>query len=86
MSARFVVLDMTAKMPSSCRGRYRRVGVVELIDPNGGARMLSERDRNVARVVETWERLHAGRTMRSVYQQALASATALAERLNRYST
>lgn len=81
---KYAVISSTAKMPSSCWGRYRRVGVVEL-EPGveGPPTMLSSRSRQVKRVVETWERLNVGTTERCAYQRALREADALATKLNR---
>ena len=81
---KYAVISSTAKMPSSCWGRYRRVGVVEL-EPGveGPPTMLSSRSRQVKRVVETWERLNVGTTERCAYQRALREADALATKLNK---
>ena len=78
----YIVVDKSAQMPASCRGRYRRVGVVEVIDPAQPVGMLSERDRNVVSVVKTWEKLSVGKTERCAFQVALREAEALAARLN----
>ena len=84
---RFVVLDRAAKMPASCYGRYRRVGVVEVTpEAQRSGReptMLSQCARDVRRVVETWERLYWGSTERCAYQRALAEAEELAADLNK---
>ena len=81
---KYAVISSTAKMPSSCWGRYRRVGVGEL-EPGveGPPTMLSSRSRQVTRVVETWERLNVGTTERCAYQRALREADALATKLNK---
>jgi hypothetical protein len=51
----YIVMDRSAHMPNSCKGRYRRVGVVKT---DGTApKMLSYRARGVVRVIKTWERL-----------------------------
>jgi len=83
---RFAVLDKSAHMPSSCWGRYRRVGVVEvdpsIIPDDVLPPMLSTRAKGVIRIVETWERLNHGKTERCAYRVALAEAEALAADLN----
>jgi hypothetical protein len=81
---KYIVISSSAKMPSSCRGRYRRVGVVEL-EPGveEPPTMLSSRSRQVKRVVETWERLNVGTTERCAYQRAMREAGALATKLNK---
>jgi hypothetical protein len=61
----FIVMSRAAKMPSSCWGRYRRVGLVEVqpeLFPAGRSEpnMLSDRARGVVRVLTTRESLHHG--------------------------
>lgn len=69
-------------MPASCRGRYRRIGLLEVEDGVEFVAMISERARGVLRIVKTWEKLSVGRTMKSAYGRALAEATRLADALN----
>jgi len=78
----YIVQDATAQMPSSCRGRYRRVAVLEVAEGVKSASMISERAKDVVRVVKTWEKLNVGKTDRCAFRIALAEAEALAERLN----
>lgn len=80
---RFIVMSSTARMPQSCWGSYKRVGVVEL-EPGfvGTPKMLSERARGVRRVVETWENCFVGKTERCAYERALVEAAKLAADLN----
>lgn len=79
---RYIVQSASAQMPSSCRGTYRRVAVLELHPGYTYASMISERARAVARIVETWEARSVGTTDRCAYQRALAAARSLATRLN----
>jgi len=80
--SRFIVMDRTAHMPSSARGEYRRVAVVETDLPEGEEpKMISERARGVVRLVRTWERLNVGKTERCAFQRALSEAYELAESL-----
>ena len=86
---RFVVMDRSAKMPMSCwtgKGQYRRVGVVELTwqarRSGQEPKMLSSRARGVRRVVETWERVYKGSTIKCAHHRALVEAENLAEKLN----
>ena len=56
-------------------GEYRRIGLVELdksVDTIPV--MISQRARGSSRVIETWERLHVGKTNRCAYQRALVDA------------
>lgn len=80
---RFIVVERAARMPSSCWGRYVRIGVVE-VEPGfeGEPKMLSDRARGVKRVVETWERLNVGKTERCAAARARREAEALADQLN----
>ncbi len=76
-----IVLSSSARMPSSCWGSYARVAVVEA-EVGAEPKMISERARGVVRIIETWERLHIGKTKRCAHQRALAEAHALADELN----
>jgi len=80
---RFIVLTAAANMPASCWGRYGRVAVVEL-EPGTTEypRMISDRARGVARVIQTWEKCNVGKTERSAFASALREAEALATELN----
>lgn len=80
----YAIITSSAKMPASCWGRYVRLGVVEL-EPGctpADVTMLSDRSRAVRRVVQTWERLHSGRTDKDAHSRALREAEALRDRLN----
>lgn len=78
----FIVQDAAAPMPSSCKGHYRRVAVLEVQDGLLYVSMISPRARGCVRVVATWERLNVGSTERCAYRRALAEAQAMADRLN----
>jgi hypothetical protein len=82
----YIVQSAAACMPSSCRGTYRRVAVLEVEDDVERAAMISPRARGVIRVVRTWERRNVGRTSRCAYAIALAEAEALAAELGAYSS
>jgi hypothetical protein len=78
----YIVQTASANMPSSCRGKYIRVAVLEVPAGTIQASMISERSRDVIRVVHTWERCNVGSTSRSASQRAIAEAKALASELN----
>ena len=78
----YIVKTATAKMPSSCKGRYGRVAVLEIDDPSVDPKMISERAKNVTRIVRTWERLFWGTSSRCAFSRALAEANRLAAELN----
>lgn len=74
-ASRFVVMTAAAKMPRTCKGRYRRVAVVELTEGfEGVPAMISERARGVARIVAIWDQLNVGKTDACAYARALAEA------------
>ena len=81
----YIVVEKSAKMPTSCWGRYVRLGLL-VVDPaeipEGGPRMISDRARGVVRVVTTRERCHVGRTDRCAAARARAELEDLAGRLN----
>jgi hypothetical protein len=77
----YIVLDRSAHMPNSCKGRYRRVGVVKT--DGRMPKMLSYRARGVIEVIETWERLNATTNgPRTAYARALREAKSMAAGLN----
>jgi len=77
----YVVKTACAKMPSSVKGTYRRVAVLE-VDPGTEPIMISERARGVRRIVHTWDRLNVGTTDRCAYRVALVEAEKMAADLN----
>lgn len=79
--SKFVVQTASAKMPSSCKGRYSRVAVLELADGYERAAMISERAKGVVRICATWEKRSMGKTERCAYRVALREANALAAEL-----
>ena len=70
----FIIQTAAAQMPSSCKGRYRRVAVLEVEDGLERVAMISERARGVIRIVQTWEKLNVGISARCAYQRALRDA------------
>ena len=78
---KFIVKTATAKMPGSCRGRYGKVAVIELKPGFDGCRMISNRARGVARIVQLWDRQHA-EGVNTAFRRAEAEAEALANHLN----
>jgi len=79
----FIVQTSSAKMPSSCRGRYGNVAVLEVEDGVEHASMISERSKDVVQIVRFWGPCSIGKTSRSAFSRAFIEATELAARLNR---
>ena len=79
---RFIVMTAAACMPSSCWGRYGRVGIVELSSEKR-PKMISERARGIARIVGTFERQNMGTTERCAFAQSVAAANEWAYQLNK---
>jgi len=79
---RYIVQDASAKMPASCWGRYRKVAVLAVHDGVTRASMISERSRDVIRIVEIWDKCNVGKTDRCAFWRAYAEAVALAAKLN----
>ena len=77
----YIVKDSAARMPSTCKGRYRHVAVME-VEPGTVPAMISTRARGVRRIVQTWDRLNVGQTDRCAFMRALAEADRLAAQLN----
>ena len=78
---KYVVMTASAKMPSSCMGRYARVAVVEIV-AGSDPKIISERCKDVVKIVQTWERLNVGKTKKSAYHRALREAETLCAVLN----
>jgi hypothetical protein len=80
----YIVKTASARMPSSCWGRYGKIAVLEVEEDRDldEPRIISERARGVVRVVEVWDRLHVGKTARCAFARALREAEALADKLN----
>lgn len=76
------IVQTAATRTGSRFGEYRRVAVLEVPAGTTSASMISERSRDVIRVVETWERLNVGTTARCAYERAYAAASKLAAELN----
>jgi hypothetical protein len=87
--SRFQVMSSTAPMPSSCRGQYRRVAVVEVdtdaLHELGQTRpsKIDDWAQGMVRVAEMWERCSVGKTSRSAYARAMVEAEEMAAKLNR---
>lgn len=77
----YIVKHSSARMPSTCKGRYRRVAVVE-VEPGAVPAMISTRARGVRRIVQTRERCNVGTSDRCAYQRAEEEAYRLADQLN----
>ncbi len=69
----FIVMDSSAKMPSSCWGRYRRVALVEVIKGQRPARLGSS-NKSIVKIHELWDKLHEGKTEACAYNKALREA------------
>lgn len=77
-----------AAMPSSCYGgnNYYRVAVIEVEDGVDSVSMISERAKGVREIVQTWERVYAGKNYphgecaaSRAYQEAVALMRELAK-------
>lgn len=78
----YVVKVSSAKMPSRCWGRYKRVAVMEMEDGAPFPKMISDHTTGCIRVVRTWEKCFAGKSDRCAAGRAFAAANELAEQMN----
>jgi hypothetical protein len=84
--AMHIVMTASAKMPSSCKGRYGKVAVVQLSQEYTAQgkrpKFIGERAKGVLRVV--WESgpQNMGKTEKCGFQRALAAAERYAFELN----
>lgn len=73
------ILVSSARMPSSCRGRYARIGIVQSpVNAPAPTRICTTK---VHTVVRTWESLHVGKTEACEFERALKAAEAELVRL-----
>ncbi|MGY0572818.1 hypothetical protein ACTGJ9_018485 [Bradyrhizobium sp. RDM12] len=77
----WIVMTASGQMPARCKGRYRRVVVVEVEQVGFAPRMISERAKGVRRIVRDFGPCSVGKTEACAYRRALDAANALAERL-----
>ena len=78
----FIVMTAAAQMPATCRGRYGRVAVCEVL-LGTRPKMISERAKGMVRIVSLADRLHAGQGgPRTAYSIAKADAERLCAGLN----
>lgn len=82
---RHIVMTSSAHMPSSCKGRYRNVAIVQLTQEYTAKglipKMISEHARGVLRVVRCTKH-SVGKTEKCSYQRALKQAETDAQRMN----
>ncbi|MCS3727240.1 hypothetical protein [Bradyrhizobium betae] len=77
----WIVMTASGQMPSRCKGRYRRVAVVEIEEAGIVPKMISERAKGVRRIVRDYGPKSVGKTEACAYQRTLVVANAFAERL-----
>lgn len=77
----YIVQTASAKMPSSCRGTYARVAVIEVDAGVKRVSMISPRAKGVVRIVATWERRSVGKTKNCAFQRALRAAEMMVDEL-----
>lgn len=75
--SKLIIKSSCAKMPASCWGKYKRIGVLEVEDDTKKVAMISKRAKGVIRVVRTWENLNVGKGVRDAYSRALSEANDL---------
>jgi hypothetical protein len=79
--AKFIVMTASEKMPSSCKGNYGRIAVVET-DGVTMPKQINPKHKAVKKILATWERLHIGKTENSAFQVALKKAQRYCDKLN----
>lgn len=82
-SGRFAIVSSSAKMPSSCWGKYCWVGVVRLAEGFRGSdvRAISDRTRTVEEVLWGSGGVSVGRTERCAFARAVAEAREVMQEL-----
>jgi hypothetical protein len=82
-----IVVTKSAAMPSSCKGHYRKVAVVDVPywlawQKDFQPREISERCKEVLRVIRNYGPQSVGKTERCAYQRTIKAATELAHEYN----
>ena len=80
----FIIKTASASMPSSCKGQYRRIAVIELNPGYTDCSAIDARHKSIKRIVMTWERCHVGKTERGCYQRCLVEAENLVKNLSTF--
>lgn len=78
----YIVQSAAAPMPSSCKGKYKRVAVLLVDADREFVSMISIRAIGCHEIVHTWEKRNVGKTERGAYQRALKEAQEMADDLN----
>ena len=79
--AAWVVMTSTAKMPSSCWGRYRNIILVKVEDPENPPPRADRRIKAILQMHHLGP-YHVGLTDRDAYTKAYRSAVERAAKLN----
>jgi hypothetical protein len=80
-----IIYTACASMPSSCRGTYRNVYVIDVHYKrawNPDYRPTSIRSKEVLQIISSWGPCSVGKTERCSYQRALAAAREVRDRWN----
>jgi hypothetical protein len=82
-----IVVTKSAAMPSSCMGNYRKVAVVDVPywlawQKDFQPREISERCKEVLRVIRNYGPQSVGKTERCAYQRTIKAAQELANEYN----
>jgi len=79
MSTETIIKTSTAAMPSSCKGRYAHVAILEVEEGALDHEVaIDDRRKAVHGIVQTWESRNVGKTPACAYGRALAEARAAA--------
>ena len=78
----YITQIASAQKPSSCKGKYIRIAVLEVNEGVQRASMISEKSRDIVRIVRIWEMVNVGTTPRAANHRVMAEAQKLAETLN----
>lgn len=82
---KFIVMTAAACMPSSCKGKYGKVAVVET-DGENIPKQIHPNHKAVKRIVQVWDRRFWGTTDRCAFHLAKKQAEELVEKLNKEAT
>ena len=79
---KYVIKVSSAKMPSSCWGKYQHVAVMEMEDDAPYPKMISKRAKGCVRVVKLWPKRFLGISEKCAANVAKYAAEELIRQLN----
>jgi len=68
--SKFIVQVAGDRMPKAFRTKYYKIAILEVHDHVNVATMISERSKDVVRIVDIWRRVRGGKAEADVMEEA----------------